>query len=239
RHPDWLTNTYLVIDENSKKAALVDAGAPVESFIKCITERGLSLETIFLTHHHHDHVAGLDEWIRDFDVPIRCSAHDLNSFKGKTASLIDGEQIAVGELCFEAIATPGHTHGHFCFSVSNKVIFTGDLIFRGSVGGTVSPGQGDYKALKSSILTRIMTYPETTLLYPRHMEVTTIESELEHNPFVLYWNGSLSALNTPCSVRSISADILVRAKDYDGGEKLLVSYSKGKLEIVPGSWLNA
>src|SRR5690606_35989917 len=100
----------------------------------------------------------------------------------------------------EAIETPGHADGHLAFLVNDTDCFTGDVIFKGTVGGTMAPGAPGFEAQRESIMKRLMTLPPGTRLHPGHREATTVAAEWEHNPFVRIWRGVDREGAEPCTV---------------------------------------
>src|SRR5215213_6030836 len=177
----WLSNTYLVADEEGGTAVLIDAGGPVGPLLEAIDENGLSLTHVLLTHHHHDHVAELGDVLERFpDAAVL--AHPDERVPGVNETIQPGERVQVGELEVEAIPTPGHTKGMLSFHVGNAV-FTGDTLFRGSVGGVRAPGHTTYADLKESIMERLMKMPHENDLLPGQTDATTVAEEWEHNAF--------------------------------------------------------
>ena len=158
--PDWLSNTYLIGDLEGGEGAFVDAGGPVAPLLELVESKGLTITHILLTHHHHDHVAELGELIGRFpDAAVM--AHADEPILGVNETLQPGEHVQVGELDVEALPTPGHTKGMLSFRVGNAV-FTGDTLFKGSVGGVRAPGHTTYADLRSSIMDTLMELPPDT-----------------------------------------------------------------------------
>ena len=136
----WLSNTYLVADEDGGTAVLIDAGGPVAPLLEAIDERGLSLTHVLLTHHHHDHVAELGEVLeRHPDVEVLAHPDEREAIMGVTGTIEPGDKLTIGGLEVEAIHTPGHTGGMLNFLVDGTDLYTGDTLFKGSVGGVRAP----------------------------------------------------------------------------------------------------
>jgi hydroxyacylglutathione hydrolase len=229
----WLSNTYVVADEIGGSAVMVDAGGPVGPLLDFLKRGQLTLTHVLLTHHHHDHVAELGDLLERFpDAAVL--AHPDERVPGVNETIQPGERVQVGELEVEAIPTPGHTNGMLSFRVGNAV-FTGDTLFRGSVGGVRAPGHTTYADLKESIMDRLMKLPPDTDLLPGHTDATTVAEEWEHNAFIRVWRGLDPEGSEPCTALGESATLILLAPDYDGGKKAWVRWPDGSDDIVPGS----
>jgi hydroxyacylglutathione hydrolase len=231
--PEWLSNTYLIGDLEGGEGAFVDAGGPVAPLLELVDGKGLTITHILLTHHHHDHVAELGELMERFpDAAVM--AHADEPILGVNETLQPGEHVQVGELDVEALPTPGHTKGMLSFRVGNAV-FTGDTLFKGSVGGVRAPGHTTYADLRSSIMDHLMKLPPDTDLLPGHTDATTVGEEWEHNAFIRVWRGLDPEGNEPCTAMGEEATLVLLAPDYDGGKKAWVRWPDGSDDIVPGS----
>jgi glyoxylase-like metal-dependent hydrolase (beta-lactamase superfamily II) len=229
----WLSNTYLVGDVSGGEGAFIDAGGPIGPLLEAIDRHALSVTHVLLTHHHHDHVAELGDLLERFpDAAVL--AHPDERVPGVNETIQPGERVQVGELEVEAIPTPGHTKGMLSFRVGNAV-FTGDTLFRGSVGGVRAPGHTTYANLKESIMDRLMKLPPDTDLLPGHTDATTVAEEWEHNAFIRVWRGLDPEGSEPCTALGESATLILLAPDYDGGKKAWVRWPDGSDDIVPGS----
>ena len=229
----WLSNTYLVGDVSGGEGAFIDAGGPIGPLLEAIDRHALSVTHVLLTHHHHDHVADLGDLLERFpDAAVL--AHPDERVPGVNETIQPGERVQVGELEVEAIPTPGHTKGMLSFRVGNAV-FTGDTLFRGSVGGVRAPGHTTYANLKESIMDRLMKLPPDTDLLPGHTDATTVAEEWEHNAFIRVWRGLDPEGSEPCTALGESATLILLAPDYDGGKKAWVRWPDGSDDIVPGS----
>jgi hydroxyacylglutathione hydrolase len=229
----WLSNTYLVGDVAGGEGAFVDAGGPVAPLLEAVESHALTITHVLLTHHHHDHVAELGELLERFpDAAVL--AHPDEQVPGVNETLQPGERVQVGELEVEAIPTPGHTSGMLSLRVADKV-FTGDTLFKDSVGGVRAPGHTSYADLKASIMDRLMTLPPDTDILPGHTDATTVGREWEHNPFIRVWRGLDPEGDEPCTALGERATLILLAPDYDGGTKAWVRWPDGSDDIVPGS----
>jgi hydroxyacylglutathione hydrolase len=191
-------NCYLVSDD-AGVACAVDPGGEPERLASLVEQKGLRLETVFVTHGHFDHVEGVKGLAEATGAKIYCSTQVqpvLSGRQGCSATgypvpavgepaiqvVSDGERISVGDLTVTVIATPGHTPGDVTFDIEGA-LFCGDLLFRRSVGRTDFPG-GNFPQLLASVTRLVKTYPGETEVLPGHMESTTLGEELAHNPFL-------------------------------------------------------
>jgi glyoxylase-like metal-dependent hydrolase (beta-lactamase superfamily II) len=114
-------------------------------------------------------------------------------------------------------------------------VFTGDTLFKGSVGGVRAPGHTTYADLKSSVMDTLLALAPATVIHPGHTEPTTVADELEHNPFVRIWRGVDPEGQAECLALGDPARLILLAADYDGGHKAWVRWPDGRDDIVPGS----
>lgn len=191
-------NSYLLIDESTLDAAIVDPGGDAPALISAICQNGVKVVAILLTHGHFDHILALDE-IKDFTkAPVYIHEYDnvclgntifsLMSMAGRSdtfddadVKLQDGDEIKIGNSTIKVIHTPGHTTGSVCY-MTDAGLVSGDTLFYDSIGRTDFPG-GDYNTIASSIRS-LYKLNGDTVVYPGHGGTTTIERERKFNMFV-------------------------------------------------------
>ncbi len=191
-------NCYLVVDETSARAVLVDPGDEPERILAMVAGSGASLEAIWLTHAHLDHVGGINGVRRVHQVPVYLHPLDRPLYDRAAESaavygvpfeqpeppdreVVEGDVLRVGEARFSVLHTPGHAPGHVVY-LGHGVMLGGDLLFRGSIGRTDLPfSDGD--AMEAS-LARVSALPSATQVFPGHGPATTIGVELADNPFL-------------------------------------------------------
>src|SRR5690242_16198355 len=144
-HPDYLSNTYLVADEEGGKAVFVDSGGPMEPLYEAAERRRVTPEYVLRTHSHHDHVVHEGE----LGLPVRTDSVEL------------------GGLRIEALPTPGHSDDMVAFVVNGELVFTGDTLFKDSVGG------GNLDQVRQSVMDVLMKLPPETRVLPGHTDETT------------------------------------------------------------------
>ncbi len=234
-HPQWLSNTWLVADRPGGHAILVDTGAPVEPILRAVENLGVTVTHALCTHHHFDHVAHSGLYRDRLGCLVCGHMREKELFGALDVELTGGQVIATGDLSVRCLHIPGHTLGQLAFVVNERCVFTGDTLFKGSVGGTRAPGHTTFQDLKRSIIERLMSLPREMDVYPGHAEQTTIGAEWERNPFIRLWR----KLDQPGSARCVAgtrpATLLLRARDYDGGTKCQVRFDDGEEQVLPGS----
>ena len=196
-------NTYVVWDEESKDAAVIDPAmsdaTEIKTFTDFIDRNGLKLKYLLCTHLHIDHTFGIDYVESAYSLGLNASKND--DFLGKQraaqarmfrlrmpepttltidSEIKDGERFYIGQEYLEAIDSPGSV-SFYC--PSSGIIFTGDTLFRGSIGRTDLTG-GDHPQLIKSITTRLLSLPPQTVVYPGHGPQTTIGYESQYNPYI-------------------------------------------------------
>jgi hydroxyacylglutathione hydrolase len=235
-HPDWLSNTYLVAAGGDGDGFLVDAGGPVRPLLDQAGTNGIAITHVLLTHHHHDHVAELAA-VRDRfpDAQVLIHPDERELIDGATGDLNPGDELDIGGIAVQAIHTPGHTRGMLALLVDGTDVFTGDTLFKNSVGGVRAPGHTTYADLKHSIMDVLLKLPPETTIRPGHTDPTTVGEELETNAFVRVWRGLDPEGSEPCTAMGEPATLVLLGDDYDGGYKAWVRWPDGSDDIVPGS----
>ncbi|MBV8081277.1 MAG: hypothetical protein JO186_12990 [Actinobacteria bacterium] len=203
----FLSNAYVVGDEPGGTAVFVDSGAPLEPLLRFVSEHGLTPTHVLRTHAHADHVEHEDE----LGLPV------------VTGSL------STGGLEVEAIPTPGHSGDMVCFVVGGELVFSGDTLFKDSIGG------GDFGLVRRSVMDVYMAMPHERRVLPGHTDETTIGREWEENPFVRVWRGAAPEGTERVTVGGRAATLVVWSPDYDGKGKAWVRYDDGEDAIVGGS----
>jgi hydroxyacylglutathione hydrolase len=229
---DWLSNTYLVADQEGGSAIVIDSGGPCAPLLATAERLGVYVRTLLLTHHHHDHVAEAYVWQ---DVEVLAHPLEAANLDGVDRTIEAGETLQVGDLQVETLLTPGHTAGMLNFVVNGAEVFTGDTLFKGSVGGVRAPGSTSFADLKHSIMEVLMKLPPETRVRPGHTDPTTIGDEWDGNAFIRLWRGLDEEGDEPCRVWDQDATLVLWAPDYDGGHKAWVRWPDGSDDIVPGS----
>lgn len=234
---EWLSNAYLVCDEPGGSGVLIDGNGVIEPLLERVDREGITLTHILLTHEHWDHVVDLREVADRYGVPIVASQKtaDLVDFKVDEIAH-DGDETVSGELTIKWIATPGHADGHMALLINGSDVITADVIFRGTVGGTMAPGETGFAELKSSIMDKLMVLPPETRIHPGHREPSTVAEEWENNPFVRIWRGLDEEGSEPCEVNNLGpATLILWAPDYDGTNKAWIRTPEGDDKITGGS----
>jgi hydroxyacylglutathione hydrolase len=194
-------NCYLLRAEGSDRALIVDPGDEADRILAAVDERGLTVEGILLTHCHFDHIGavapvaretGAPVWCPQIEVPVLADIMSFVPFPGigpyesyeADETVSGGERLELAELEIDVLFTPGHSPGHVTYSIPGQAaLFSGDVLFQGSVGRTDLPG-GDWATLLESIRGLVDAHPEETTVYPGHMGITTLGAERASNPFL-------------------------------------------------------
>ena len=238
KSPEWLSNAYLVADEPGGTAVIIDSGGPSEPLLAKIEEHGPRRRRhLLLTHHHADHVAENHVYKEKFGVEILAHPLEAERLLDVDRTIDPGAKVLeVGGLSIDALHTPGHTDGMLNFVVNHTDVFTGDTLFKGSVGGVKAPGSTTFEDLKASIMDLLMKLPPETRVHPGHTDPTTIGDEFENNPFVRLWRGLDEEGDEKVTVWEDPATLVLWGDDYDGGHKAWIRWEEsGKDDIVPGS----
>jgi hydroxyacylglutathione hydrolase len=257
-HPRFLSNTYLVCDGEGGPAFFVDAGGPVAPLVAAAERLGVTPTHALLTHHHHDHVSDVGalrkRWPK-LEVVIHPVERELLQDDTATGTIEPGQTLRFGALEVRPLLTPGHTAGMLSFAVCvpatqsrpssstapggfngrEGAVFTGDTLFRGSVGGVRAPGHTTYTDLKDSIMGTLMELPPETVVHPGHADPTSVGEEWERNPFIRVWRGLDGEGSERCTALGQPATLVLLCRDYDGGHKAWVRWDDGADDIVPGS----
>jgi hydroxyacylglutathione hydrolase len=232
----WLSNTYVVADEIGGSAVMVDAGGPVAPLLEYINRGQFDLTHILLTHHHHDHVADLEAVLQAWPgTPVLIHERERDKVAQATGTMAEGQTIQSGALTIDPLHTPGHTSGMLSLLFDGSDVFTGDTLFKGSVGGVRAPDSTSYADLKSSIMDTLLALPGETRIHPGHTDPTTVADELQNNRFVRIWRGVDPEGSEPCTAMGEPATLILLGDDYDGGHKAWVRWPDGADDIVPGS----
>jgi hydroxyacylglutathione hydrolase len=210
-HPRFLSNAYVVADEEGGTAVFVDSGAPVEPLLAAVERWQVTPRHVLRTHAHGDHVEHEEELCERFGIDV-----------------VTGD-VTTGGLSVEARLTPGHADDHVVFLANGELLLSGDLLFKDAVGG------GDAETVRRSVMEGVMGLPAETRVLPGHTDETTIGREWDENPFVVFWRGVEPPLDEPVRVAGTEATLLVWSPDYDGKGKALVRFADGREAIVGGS----
>ncbi|MEY4719851.1 MAG: hypothetical protein RL563_2469 [Pseudomonadota bacterium] len=195
-------NCTLLICEQTQRAALVDPGGEIERLLEEVKRQKVTLESIWVTHGHLDHVGGVAELAQRLSLPIigphkeddfwiqslpdQCRLFGFPPSKSFTPSrwLEDGDTLRIGKEIFDVIHCPGHTPGHVIFfNASHRLAVVGDVLFQGSIGRTDFP-RGDYQTLIDSIQNKLWPLGGDIAFIPGHGPMSTFSAEMTHNPFV-------------------------------------------------------
>jgi glyoxylase-like metal-dependent hydrolase (beta-lactamase superfamily II) len=194
-------NTFLAVDEETKKGFIVDAAGYVPELKDKIVDEGYDIEYIICTHGHFDHIGGVNEFKNEFPG-AKIVAHEADKAMMESSSINmsrpfgtdvkvtpdvlinDGDVLTVGNAELKFLHTPGHTPGGISIYVASaNVVFSGDTLFRLSVGRTDFP-ESSHVAMVTAIKEKLYTLPAETVVLSGHTAATTIEFEKRNNPFV-------------------------------------------------------
>jgi hydroxyacylglutathione hydrolase len=194
-------NCYVARRDGADRGLIVDPGEEPDRILGAVEQLGIEIDAILLTHCHFDHIGAVAPVAKATGAPVYCPEievpvlADIMSFVpwpgfGPYESYEADETVAGGErlelagLELEVLFTPGHSPGHVTYAVAGeRALFSGDVLFQGSVGRVDLPG-GDWATLLESIRTLVERFPEETTIYPGHMGITTLGAERATNPFL-------------------------------------------------------
>jgi hydroxyacylglutathione hydrolase len=194
-------NCFLFRLDDAERALIVDPGDEAERILRPVEELGLTVDAILVTHTHFDHIGavapvakatGAPVYCPEIEVPVLADIMSFVPFPGfgpfesydADETVSGGETLELAGFEIDVIFTPGHSPGHVTYSVRDEdAIFSGDVLFQGSVGRTDLPG-GDWATLLESIRTLVDAHSPETTVYPGHMGVTTLGAERASNPFL-------------------------------------------------------
>jgi glyoxylase-like metal-dependent hydrolase (beta-lactamase superfamily II) len=199
-------NCYVARRPDSRRAVILDPGDEADRILEALQALSIdTVEAILLTHTHFDHIGAVAPVARATGAPVYCPELEtqvlanimdylpgggafagLGPFESYDAdhTLKGGETLELADLRFEVSFTPGHSPGHVSYAAADdSALFSGDVLFQGSVGRVDLPG-GDWPTLLASIESLITAYPGETTVYPGHMGLTTLAAERESNPFL-------------------------------------------------------
>jgi hydroxyacylglutathione hydrolase len=194
-------NSYIFRRDGSDRALIIDPGEEPEKLLGAIDELGVTLDGILLTHTHFDHVGavapvakatGAEVWVPEIEKPVLADIMSFVPWPGfgpyeswdAEHTVSGGEKLELAGFEIDVIFTPGHSPGHVTYSIADEdAVFSGDVLFQGSVGRTDLPG-GDWPTLLDSIRGLVDSLPEETKVFPGHMGLTTLGAERATNPFL-------------------------------------------------------
>lgn len=194
-------NSFLIWRDGSDKALMIDPGEEPDRLMQPLAERGLGLEAILLTHCHFDHIGAVAPIARATGAPVYCPELETQILADVMAyipwegigpyesydadhTVKGGETLNLAGIEIDVLFTPGHSPGHVTYSIPEaQLLFSGDVLFQGSVGRVDLPG-GDWDTLLESIRSLVTSFPGETRVLPGHMGATTLGEELQTNPFL-------------------------------------------------------
>lgn len=193
----FASNCYILAQDKGGDALVIDPGGEFRRIKQTLSMDELKVKYIVNTHNHIDHIGASGRLAEDTGAPVFMHEIDIKSqdsafkvfgirldkpfFPKDPQPLVEGNIIELEKMKFKVLHTPGHTKGHICLLYEDKV-FSGDLIFAGSIGRTDFPG-GSYEELINSVKTKIFTLPDNTIIFPGHGPATTVGEEKRSNPF--------------------------------------------------------
>ena len=194
-------NCYVVRRDGAAGGLIVDPGEEPERILGAVEQLGIRIEAILITHCHFDHIGavapvaeatGAPVYCPEIEVPVLADIMSYVPWPGfgpyesyeADHTVAGGERLELAGMEIDVLFTPGHSPGHVTYSIGDELaLFSGDVLFKGSVGRTDLPG-GDWTTLLESIRGLVEGLPEETTVYPGHMEITTLGAERATNPFL-------------------------------------------------------
>jgi len=194
-------NSFIFRRDGSDRALIIDPGEEAPKLLGALDQLGVTLDGILLTHTHFDHVGavapvakatGAEVWVPQIEKPVLADIMSYVPWPGfgpfeswdAEHTVSGGEKLELAGFEIDVIFTPGHSPGHVTYSIADEgAIFSGDVLFQGSVGRTDLPG-GDWPTLLESIRDLVDSLPEGTRVFPGHMGLTTLGAERATNPFL-------------------------------------------------------
>lgn len=198
---DVRTNCYLLINEETKEALVVDPADRADVIVRKLIDEGLTLKAILLTHGHGDHILAVGDLKKQFGVKVYAAKAEEALLSDAVQNLSkalfgiavtvkpdilleDGQEFEAAGIRLRMLYTPGHTPGGCCYyQAEEKILFSGDTLFCGSIGRTDFPG-GSLSELVRSVKEKLLVLPEDVKVYPGHEEITTIGNEKRYNPYM-------------------------------------------------------
>lgn len=186
-------NCYILVEENTKECGIIDPGGDSERLISQIDKLNAKPKFILLTHGHMDHVGGVIDLVKKYNIPFYISKADeeymekddfvFGTLPKASGYLKENDILKLGDEIIKVLETPGHTKGGLCFLLNNDKVFTGDTLFNGSIGRTDFIG-GSMSEIINSIKEKLLQLGDRVDVYPGHGDMTTIEHEKKYNPFL-------------------------------------------------------
>jgi glyoxylase-like metal-dependent hydrolase (beta-lactamase superfamily II) len=194
-------NCFLACPQGGERAVIIDPGDEAPRLLQAIEDAGVALDAILLTHTHFDHVGAVAPLARATGAPVYCPQLEVPVLQDVMAyvpwpgfgpfdswdpeeTVQGGETLELAGLTLDVVFTPGHSPGHVTYAVRDeRALFSGDVLFQGSVGRIDLPG-GDGPTLMRSIATLLERFDDETRVYPGHMGLTTLGAERATNPFL-------------------------------------------------------
>jgi glyoxylase-like metal-dependent hydrolase (beta-lactamase superfamily II) len=194
-------NCFVVREQGSDRGVIIDPGDEADRLLEAVQALGIQIEAILVTHTHFDHIGavapvagatGAPVWCPEIETRVLANIMDFVPWEGfgpfesyqADHTVKGGETLELAGLEIEVLFTPGHSPGHVTYAIANQAaVFSGDVLFQGSVGRVDLPG-GDWPTLASSIEMLVERFPPETTVYPGHMGITTLGQEQATNPFL-------------------------------------------------------